>query len=1159
MRGLSTVAAFVVLLFAFVAIFASVFFFYNLLLGTTQKGVETIYSSVFTDSQEALTYNGAACGVTGGGIYYILQNGSGAVLYNGTTPPCPPATRGVYVIRAVRRDGSVGITRVVIGGLRVAAVPQIAYLGPGGSVAVQLRVRLANPNNAYVPVDSVAVGISTPAGLSCRVSPAQVQLNTAVGPNEARELSVGAITCNATQAYLLDIGRTVNISATVNYRGLSVDAGASAALAVVDRYGAASFNITSPGRCVLNIPASQALYYAVVGPGKSLSGLYCPWGAGDYTYKALGIDGTIYTAPVSVRQNSIYAWAEANRTVTYVSSTGQAFAFNLYLRFSNKLPAYVPFNYTYGLVYDSNLLSCTASKNSGMLVLAPGETRAVDAGIVTCNVKSQFNETTIGVSITASYDYSGGSVVLYSGVVGAPSYAGAPNWVVMRVVWGAASVATTPGASVVEVQRRKALFTVLWTPAAPPPRCPLVLVYPYVYLRPLLSWSSASVLGFNVTTLALKAMPNWPEQYDVASLAANMSGWSASLNKTAEIFSGDYRVYLGGVLQLSPTQNSGPPVPLPAALGLHVKTQSPGVVESNTTLFGERRCAYPLLMLAASPMALAASQSFQCSTSQAVDNYNNYNTVVSCRYWDFETSFPYNKTATYQSSISLSSSKKYSGAKSLFFDITRDGGYAVFYIDVRQWLGKVLASASFSIYINPEKRPDANHYYQVSFFIDTNDDGVPDRELVYYARRGGYIPLSPLLKFNTTTSVGGTFSVKAGKWRQFTLSSIYPSGYLVGIALSSSGRADADVYWDAMTLCTQSYFSNAPYAIVVADGWTSTGVYIDTQRSPTTPPSLVLEVDAGDDTRNALEDYGIAAFIYNVTKWLGAPIPAYGTSISVKVLYQRDSKDVRNNVYYISLGVDTNGDGAVDKEAVYYTPDTAGDTGVIASLYFTNSTGDPLVVCTVDKAGNCAVTNSTIFAAYKITNFNTTTITPQLPGAVLYIGLAAVDATGYSDGAVDDFWVYWDDLTVTYSACPLPAGWSASGKYAWQSYSYLLVTGTAAAYTPLVSGGLTYISNFTGTGLYAVFDSSLSPIFGVYKSSSFSAYCLGSYAALGSLPAAAVVELRPLSGLGDIIVRDQYGNILARYGCRYAATPAYVGYKTQVGEYLRAYKLEVWG
>ncbi|MEM4492520.1 MAG: hypothetical protein QXJ71_02005, partial [Pyrobaculum sp.] len=1101
MRGLSTVAAFVVLLFAFAAIFASVFFFYNLLLGATQKGVEAIYSSVFTDSQEAFTYSNSACGVTGGGIYYILQDEKGAVLYNGTTPPCPPATRGIYVIRAVRRDGSVGITRVAVGGLRVEAVSQIAYLGPGGSVSIQLRIRLMNPNNTYVPVDRITIS-NPPANLSCRVPAEEVPLNTVIGPNEARELSIGTMECNATRDYLIDDRRTVNISTTVYYRGLPVDAVTSAVLTVVDRFGTASFNITSPGRCVLNIPVSKALQYAVAGPGKSLPGLSCPWGAGDYTYKALGSDGVVYTAPVSVRQNSIYAWAEANRTVTYVSSTGQSFTFSLYLRFSNKLPAYVPFNYTYRLIYDTNLLSCTTSKNSGMLVLAPGETRAVDAGAVTCTVLRQFDEASIGALITAAYNYSGGSVVLYSGVVGGPSYAGQPNWVVMRVLWRSAAVGTAPGASVVEVQQRKALFTVLWTPTAPPPRCPLVWVYPYVYLWPLLSWSSASAQGYNVTTLTLKAMPNWPEQYDVASLAANMSGWSASLNKTLEIFSGDYRVYLGGVLQLSPTQSSGQPVALPAALGWYVNTQSPGVVEANATLFGQRRCTSPLLRLAVSPMALAASKTFQCTTSQAVDNYNTYNTVVSCRYWDFERSFPYNRTVTYQSSISLSSSKKFNGTRSLFFDITQDWGYAVFYIDVRQWLGVVPASASFSIYINPNKRPDASRYYQVSFFIDRDGDGKPDLELIYYARRGGYIQLSPLLGFSTTTTVGGTFNVKAGKWRQFTLSSIYPTGHLVGIALSSSGKADADVYWDSMKLCPQSYFSNAPYATVVADGWTSTGVYIDTQRSPTTPPSLALEVDAADNTGDVLADYGIAAFIYNVTKWLGAPIPAYGTSIAVKVLYQRDVKDVRNNVYYMSLGVDTNGDGTVDKEVVYYTPDTAVGPGVVVSLYFTNSTGDPLVVCTVDTAGNCAVTNSTIFAAYKITSFNTTTIAPQLPGAVLYIGLAAVDAMGYSDGAVDDFWVFWDDLTVTYSACGLPAGWGASGRYAWQSYGYLLVTGNAVVNTSLVSGGLTYISNFTGSGLYAVFDPLLSPIFGVYKSgSSFSAYCLGSSTPLGVFPA----------------------------------------------------------
>jgi len=75
------------------------------------------------------------------------------------------------------------------------------------------------------------------------------------------------------------------------------------------------------------------------------------------------------------------------------------------------------------------------------------------------------------------------------------------------------------------------------------------------------------------------------------------------------------------------------------------------------------------------------------------------------------------------------------------------------------------------------------------------------------------------------------------------------------------------------------------------------------------------------------------------------------------------------------------------------------------------------------------------------------------------------------------------------------------------------------------------VANFTGVGMYAVFNSSLNVIFSVCLSGSrFKALCGGASAPRGSLPVAWYAELRPLNGLGDII-RDQYGAVLARYGC----------------------------
>jgi len=52
------------------------------------------------------------------------------------------------------------------------------------------------------------------------------------------------------------------------------------------------------------------------------------------------------------------------------------------------------------------------------------------------------------------------------------------------------------------------------------------------------------------------------------------------------------------------------------------------------------------------------------------------------------------------------------------------------------------------------------------------------------------------------------------------------------------------------------------------------------------------------------------------------------------------------------------------------------------------------------------------------------------------------------------------------------------------------------------------------------------------------------------------VELRLLNGLGDIIIRDQYGAILARYGCRYTAAPQYVGFR---GGFSRVYNVTALG
>jgi hypothetical protein len=293
-------------------------------------------------------------------------------------------------------------------------------------------------------------------------------------------------------------------------------------------------------------------------------------------------------------------------------------------------------------------------------------------------------------------------------------------------------------------------------------------------------------------------------------------------------------------------------------------------------------------------------------------------------------------------------------------------------------------------------------------------------------------------------------------------------------------------------------------------------------------------------------------------------VPAYGTAVSAWGRYVRNATDSRNNVAYLSIGVDTNGDGQVDKEYIIYRYDTVSSNGAIVSAFF-RSGGNPVYVCTVSTAGACTTTDPrfVVVNAGSMASGNNFQWSYTLydQGAIVAVAFAAVDASYYdASGTGGDVWVFWDDLTIQYSACPPPAGWSVGGRYVWQSNNYLLVSGSATAYMPLITAptrALTYVANFSGVGTYAVFDSSLGIIFGVSASGSlFTAFCGGGSTPLGSLPAARYVELRPLNGLGDVIIRDQYGAILARYGCRYTAAPQYVGFR---GGLLRVYNVTALG
>jgi len=259
-------------------------------------------------------------------------------------------------------------------------------------------------------------------------------------------------------------------------------------------------------------------------------------------------------------------------------------------------------------------------------------------------------------------------------------------------------------------------------------------------------------------------------------------------------------------------------------------------------------------------------------------------------------------------------------------------------------------------------------------------------------------------------------------------------------------------------------------------------------------------------------------------------------------------------VVYVDVAVDENYDGAADSEYIYYYYDTADASGVIVSP-FTQQ-----VVCTVDSAGACNPTD----ARYVVTRLGgiapgnyTISITLTARGAATSVALVVTDASGSDSATLDDFAVEWGPVTVQSYSCPLPPGWysnTAPGAYVWQTNYALFVANGAIVYTSIVGGALTYVANFTGKGKYVALTSTLGESFGLYLRGSTAGCVYGYYSPLSQW-----VELRPLSGLGDVIARDSAGNVLARFGCAAPPSAQYIGFRAGPGEYLIVRTVEAWG
>ncbi len=718
-------------------------------------------------------------------------------------------------------------------------------------------------------------------------------------------------------------------------------------------------------------------------------------------------------------------------------------------------------------------------------------------------------------------------------------------------------------------------------------------VYPLASAR----WAASDI--YNVTYYRAKFVPGWLEFYTVGYFVPRDPGWSARLEAVGRSGAGQYAIALGRQVQITESQNAGPPVPIAEATPLDwriLATQRFSILARAWFSQGGVT-AVQLINFTAEPMTKLYQQTFSCGVSTFSEPFN-YCSSTGSSYsygWDGASNatlidLPY-QVVTYgpEAWVEVSSAvgNPPPSLRLLVDGAASDGyGVAALVIDVsglslttqdiisiQHLYGRVGTDDRNNLaYIQLQvRRPDGS----VVYLYLARDDGAVNVYTRVYDVMGG--AARHVCDYNIGYGASGCppehIVTRLGdlstSWATFFSGSVsyVGDGTIEKIALvavdrySQTGKWNGDfyVYWDNLEI--SGYRCSLPGAVsVYTRGQPFTNVYIDVQTSPTSPPSLVTEVDAYGAGISEVTDWGAAIAIYQ----LPSPVPAYGITVSVWGRYVREYYDWPNNVAYLSIGVDTDGDGQVDKEYIIYRYDLYYIVGAIVSAFFRYANGTPVYVCTVTTAGRCTATDP----RFVVVNAGTMasggnyqwSYTLYEQGAVVAVAFSAVDSSYYGPGTNGDFWVFWDDLTIEYSACPPPAGWSVVGNYVWQSYNYLLVIGSATAYRPLIAAptrALTYVANFSGVGTYAVFDSSLGVIFGVsVNGSSFMAFCGGGSTPLGSLPAARYVELRPLSGFGDVIIRDQYGAILARYGCRYTAAPQYVGFS---GGLLRVYNVTALG
>jgi hypothetical protein len=199
-RGLSTVAAFAVLLTALAVVMFSVFYFYGVLRNEAQRGVSAVQSAVVRDTPVRLMYDGSRCLLEGGPYMFYILTRNGVAVYDGPSGACPGAP-GLYRYVGVARSGDLGYAYVYVGPSVAGAEADklVVFLSELSPFSFRLYLELYNNSSGWAPYSSVRVGLSYDRSLlSCnfRSGGDTITLgSTVVSPAGLASFDLGDVTC----------------------------------------------------------------------------------------------------------------------------------------------------------------------------------------------------------------------------------------------------------------------------------------------------------------------------------------------------------------------------------------------------------------------------------------------------------------------------------------------------------------------------------------------------------------------------------------------------------------------------------------------------------------------------------------------------------------------------------------------------------------------------------------------------------------------------------------------------------------------------------------------------------------------------------------------------------------------------------------------------